>query len=408
MMKWGPLWKFVLVVVLVGVALSALDRYTSFDLLGASEPPPPVTPDWGALAEATVWERTAPKKTEATPTPSPKHTPTPVPQSPVASYRLEVTVRPEALGSVQVSPSGDNGLYAAGATVVVTAACTIALVGWTGDLPDGQSASANILTLTMDRDRTLIAGCAEPTPSPTATPLPSASPVPELTPTATSTPVPAWVALADAPTGVEGGAALASDGTDIFALEGGGENGFWTFDPDEESWHALTKVPRAVNDGGSLLFAGGYIYALRGGTSKDFWRYDVADGAWKTRASTPASVGWGGSLAWDGSDTIYALRGARRDDFWMYSLSGGTWTPLARSPQSVYEGGALTFVAGDIYALRGDGTVEFWRYDLGTHTLSTAADAPAPVVKGRALSSCADGFIYALRGGVTTEALCSA
>ncbi len=31
------------------------------------------------------------------------------------------------------------------------------------------------------------------------------------------------------------------------------------------------------------------------------------------------------------------------------------------------------------------------------------ADAPAPVVRGGALSSSADGFIYALRGGVTAE-----
>ena len=77
MMKWGPLWKFVLVVVLAGVALGALDRYTSFDLLGASELPPALTPDWEALAEARVWERSEPSKTEATPTPSPTHTPTP-------------------------------------------------------------------------------------------------------------------------------------------------------------------------------------------------------------------------------------------------------------------------------------------------------------------------------------------
>ena len=376
MMKRGVLWQFVLIVVLAGVALSALDRYTSFDLLGASEPPPTFTPDWEALAEARVWERTAPSKTEATPTPSPTHTPTPVPQSPVAKYRLEVSVNRDALGSVQVSPSGDNGLYAAGATVVTTASCTIELLGWTGDLPDGQSASANILTVTMDRDRTLIAGCAEPTPtptpSPTATPLP---PAPKPTPTATPALVPAWVALADTPNGVEGGATLASDGTDIFALQGGRERGFWTFDIDEGSWDVLAKAPLALGDGGSLVAAGGFVYALRGGTSRDFWRYDVADEAWEIRAHTPASVGWGAplvwdsSLAWDGSDTIYALRGARRDDFWMYSISGDAWTPLASSPQRVYVGGALVFAAGDVYALRGDDTVDFWSYDVGTDNL---------------------------------------
>ena len=303
MMKWGPLWKFVLVVVLAGVALSALDLFTSFDLLGASEPPPVVTSDSDALAKASVWERTQPSKTEATPTLSPTPTPTRVPQSTLTNYRLEVTVSPDALGSVQVSPSGENGLYATGATVVIIASCITELSGWTGDLPDGHSASAKILTVTMDRDRTLIAGCAEPTPTPSPTPPPvlsaTATPAPEPTPTATPAPVPAWVALADTPNALRGGAALASDGADIFALQGGGESGFWMFDIDEGSWDVLARAPRAVYDGGSLVSAGGYIYALRGGTSRDFWRYDVADGAWEIRARTPASVGWGVWLAWD-------------------------------------------------------------------------------------------------------------
>ena len=407
-MKWRPVWRFVLIVVLAWVALGALDRFTSFDLLGASEPPPALTPDWEAQAEARVWERTTPSKPQATPTPSPTHTPTPVPQSPVASYRLEVTASPDALGSVQVSPSGDNGLYAAGATVVITASCTTELVGWTGDLSNGQSASANILTVTMDRDRTLIAGCAEPTSSPTATPVPSPTATPAPKPTAIPTPVPVWVALADTPEGVRGGAAFASDGTDIFALQGGRERGFWMFDIDEGSWDVLAKAPRALENGGSLVSAGGYIYALRGGTSRDFWRHDVAGGAWEIRARTPATVGWGsslvwdGSLTWDGSDTIYALRGALRDNFWMYSLSGDTWTRLARTPEGVY-GGSLVSAGGSIYAFRGGNSQDFWRYDVADEAWEIRARTPASIGWGGSLAWDGSDTIYALRGALKDD-----
>ena len=80
-------------------------------------------------------------------------------------HHLEVAASSDQLGGINVLPSSDDNLYNHGATVVLTASCNTAFTGWAGDLSDGVPATANPLTVTMDRDRVFVASCADLNPS---------------------------------------------------------------------------------------------------------------------------------------------------------------------------------------------------------------------------------------------------
>jgi hypothetical protein len=114
------------------------------------------------------------------------------------------------------------------------------------------------------------------------------------------------------------GAALASDGTYLYAMRGGGTADFWRYSTTD-AWDALTSVPFAVDAGGALAYAedggAGYVYALRGDDQQDFERFQISDGTWSAMASTTTGADDGAALAWDGQNTIYALRGNGATDF---------------------------------------------------------------------------------------------
>ena len=78
-MKRPALWKLILIVGLVALSLGGLQMFTSFDLLGATEPTPVPTPDLHATAVVQAWNRTEAVEPEATATPLPTQTPTPEP-----------------------------------------------------------------------------------------------------------------------------------------------------------------------------------------------------------------------------------------------------------------------------------------------------------------------------------------
>ena len=135
---------------------------------------------------ATAVPTAAPLPT-ATPTPPPTFTPTPTPlpaPTPLPTYHLETGLTPGDPGTVRLVPSSDGQTYTLGTTVVVTASCGAVFTGWVGDLPPGVAATDNPLTVTLDRDRVLMASCAEntldPTPVPTATAQPAATPAPHV------------------------------------------------------------------------------------------------------------------------------------------------------------------------------------------------------------------------------------
>ena len=103
----------------------------------------------------------------AVPSPSPSPTTTPSPR-----YRLISSVAAEGLGTIEVVPVGVDQRYEAGTVVVLTARCVLDFVSWAGVMPATASPASATIAVTMDRDRTLIASCAEPTATPTPSPTP--------------------------------------------------------------------------------------------------------------------------------------------------------------------------------------------------------------------------------------------
>jgi len=243
---------------------------------------------------------------------------------------------------------------------------------------------------------------ATPTLPPTLTPTPVPTPTATPMPTATPAPAPSWLTRTDAPDNVKAGGALATDGTNLYAFQGGDKTGFWRLNVGSSSWSTLPPAPAKVNEGGALVYAGGFIYALRGNGNKDFWRYSISGKVWEHRSETPANVDWGGSLAYDGSGLIFAFRGNNKKDFWQYRIATNTWTSLAPVSDNVKQGGALVYLDGSIYALRGNRKKDFWRYAIGNNDWTGLADAPQNVKEGGALGT--DGIdIYALRGDSKKE-----
>jgi len=243
-----------------------------------------------------------------------------------------------------------------------------------------------------------------PTPAPTATPTPAptATPTPTLAPTATPAPAQSWLTRANAPNNVKAGGGLATDGTDLYAFQGGNNTGFWRFNVGSSAWSTLPSAPQNVQQGGALVHAGGFIYALRGSTNKDFWRYSISGGVWETRSNAPDNVGWGGSLAYDGSGLIFAFRGANKKDFWQYRIATDTWTKMKFASDNVNQGGALVYLNGGVYALRGATKKDFWRYDVGDNAWTSLSDASQNVKEGGAIAT--DGTdIYAFRGDSKTD-----
>ena len=85
-----------------------------------------------------------------------------------------------------------------------------------------------------------------------------------------------WTSLADTPANVKEGGALATDGTDIYALRGDKKKNFGKYDVSAGTWSTLEDAPENVKAGGSLRHLGGGFYALRGDDKNDVWKYAPA------------------------------------------------------------------------------------------------------------------------------------
>jgi hypothetical protein len=206
-----------------------------------------------------------------------------------------------------------------------------------------------------------------------------------------------WTAMASTPGTIAQGGALATNGTLIYALRGGGTN-FWSYNPGTNLWTVLAITPAAVSSGASLIHVNGVLYAFQGGSTPTFWKYIIATDTWSVLASAPASsnVDWGGALTTDGTD-IYALRGNGSSAFWKYTIATDTWSVLAPLSMAIDAGGSLSFDGISIYALRGGSFNSFYKYDIGTNSWSGLANTTSPVFKGGALVSD-DQNTYAIRG----------
>lgn len=172
---------------------------TSELMLAEQSTPQPLSLDLPTLAPAMTLRSSTIQPLEVLPTaappaveaPGPGFAPVPVatpapavllPPSPAPAFRLETGINKEVLGSVEVIPANINLRYLPNTQVVVKAACDFGFVRWEGNLSEDVDPLSPVVTVTLDRDRVMVAVCHEP-------PVPSA-PVATLTPTPVPSPGP--------------------------------------------------------------------------------------------------------------------------------------------------------------------------------------------------------------------------
>ncbi len=209
----------------------------------------------------------------------------------------------------------------------------------------------------------------------------------------------------DTPDNISSGGALATDGTNIYALEGNNTTLFKMYNASSNTWTGKANTPANVKTGGSLVYVSPYFYALGGNNTTNFWRYDTGANTWTAMATTPTGAGTskinaGGALAYDGT-YIYALSGNGKKSFYRYNIATNAWSKLANTPANVSSGGALAFDGTYLYAFEGNNTNVFWRYDRTANTWATRTVAPAKVGAGGALVY-SGGSLYALQGNSAT------
>src|SRR4029077_5851219 len=127
-------------------------------------------------------------------------------------------------------------------------------------------------------------------------------------------PTGSWTAMAVGPANFAAGAALASDGTNIYALTGNNTKTFSRYNVALNTWTALTQAPGAFGAGAGLVYAGGNLsatpghkqgggnlYATRGNKQWGMYRYNIAAGTWTPMANAPSTLNLGSALATDGT-----------------------------------------------------------------------------------------------------------
>ncbi len=112
-------------------------------------------------------------------------------------------------------------------------------------------------------------------------------------------------------------------------------------------------------------------------------------------APAPATIQWTGKNAAyvKSSNKLYLFRGANTNNFYEYDVASNTWTELAPAPAAVQYGGAVVegqkddeAPEGYLYAMRGVLTTDFWRYDIEDNVWSSdVASVPLTVGYGGAM-----------------------
>ncbi len=207
-----------------------------------------------------------------------------------------------------------------------------------------------------------------------------------------------WSKLGDAPdvwgsTSAQGGADIESGNNGkLYAVQGGGQTGFFIYDTQTSAWSSGTSVPDPVNATTShpLVFSDtsfnisgtdycttGCIYTILG-SNRSLERYDIALDQWFTGfADAPAFAGnfaAGSAIAFDSvNDDMYFFRGGSTE-FLKYDVntitgSGGTWDAATGTTENTQRataaGASMIYLNGYVYATLG-GVPEFTRYDVTT------------------------------------------
>ncbi len=211
--------------------------------------------------------------------------------------------------------------------------------------------------------------------------------------------------LASLPSTVSDGGTLAYNPSDgyIYAFRGSSSSLFYRYDIAANTWTALSGVSApnlgmssyGVNVGASLVSDGTDLYATVGNGEKTFLRYSTATSSWTGLSPTPFVQFHGTDMTYaDGK--IYALAGWYRDETWEYTVATDSWRKVApikelsygRGP---YNGASFEYAGGNsFFATLGQGVAE---------VLSFTPGADSYVASGTYLSQVIDlGDIIAWNG----------
>jgi hypothetical protein len=225
-----------------------------------------------------------------------------------------------------------------------------------------------------------------PTPTPTATGTPT--PTPTCVPGGTPGP---WTQANVYPLSVSG-AAVASNGTSIYAFggnsNGGGEHAeAYRYDPSANTWTALASMPTGPDYLCHAEYGGnGKIYVMGGGNGGTLNRiYDIATNSWSAGAPVPEAVFDHGHAYWNGK--IYVIGGIVFGVAWSavyaYDVATNTWSePLSPLPQAEFDM-ACGAINNKIYCANGSTSTqpahprnELFIYDIAANSWTTGANSP--------------------------------
>ncbi len=240
-----------------------------------------------------------------------------------------------------------------------------------------------------------------------------------------------WRELLSIPPGphhkpVRAGGSLVATSSGLFAFKGGGSNEFWEYDPASRSWMEKASLPagesgRKVRNGSALCWDGGNrIYALKGNSTREFWCYHIPDDTWLSLPSLPdftPGVRFGSGLTYvpqQDTGKLYCLKGSNTNEFLVYWVKQQEWHARRPVPQGPFDkpvksGSAMIGLGNRVFVLKGT-TNEFYEYITERDSWRTCAALPvtsAGTLKkcrsGTALTSDNHRYIYAFKGGKTTE-----
>jgi len=158
----------------------------------------------------------------------------------------------------------------------------------------------------------------------------------------------------------------------------------------EDLWKSRRTNIWKFIDGSALAYpgTGDWLYAIVGKSSRSFYRYSITDDLWFALESIPGKLGWGAGLACLGTDSVYCLRGAGSNyysKFYRYNVQSG-WQEREHTPRTIGKGGRLVCADGLLYALRGGRTCDFYRYHPDGDSWHELAQTPVPVYLGAAMA----------------------
>ncbi|MEO0092079.1 MAG: T9SS type A sorting domain-containing protein [candidate division WOR-3 bacterium] len=140
-----------------------------------------------------------------------------------------------------------------------------------------------------------------------------------------------WTILNKAPAGTTGkpwkdGSAIVGIGGTIYGLKGGDKyNSFWAYNISGTNWTEIESCPQnhpqinkktKVKDGGSMATNGSAVYMIKGGGARDFWKYEISKGTWVPLETIPQDPALGkksvpktGAALAYGNNYVYLLKG---------------------------------------------------------------------------------------------------